>query len=283
MFPFRGGVATGLFCVGLLLAGTLPAARAQEGGENERLRKARLTVMEQAVAGFKISRTDNSTPPAFAAQPLLRYSDPTRAAPGASGLLDATVWRLGEKGRPAGLLTIEIYGGTPESAILSYEFAALADGELSLSHTLQKDLAWQTPGRALTMRPLSGASQPAETLAARLGQMRQLVRRFKVTETYEGVPTQCRLLAQPIDRYRSADSEIIDGALFAFANGTNPEIGVLVECGKVGWSYGLARLSAAESKVELDGTVIATFAGGDFRLVRRGAYLAHHHPIPVAK
>ena len=216
----------------------------------------------------------------MATKPLLRYSDPTRGA-GANGLLDAAVWRLGEKGRPAGLLTIEIYGDASETALLSYEFASLSDGELTLTHSQQKELVWEAPGGALTMRPLAGAGQPAGTTAARLGQMRQLMRRFKVTETYQGVPTECRLLTQPIDRY-SEGAEIVDGALFAFANGTNPEIGVLIECGKSGWSYGVARLCSAESKVELDGGVVATFATGDYR-VRQGNYLAHTHPISLAK
>ncbi len=46
---------------------------------------------------------------AFVAKPQLRYSDPTRGTAEANVLLDATVWRLGEKGRPTALVTLEIY------------------------------------------------------------------------------------------------------------------------------------------------------------------------------
>jgi len=276
---------TARFAISLLiLAGLLiGSAFAQEAGENEQLRKARLSVMQQAAGKFKVARADGGKPPVFGSQPILRYSDPTRAAPGANGLLDATVWRLGEKGRPAGLLTMEIYDHSPETAILSYELASLADAELSVSHADQKELAWQMPGKGLTLRPLADAARPAETPAARLGQMRQLTRRFKVSESYQGVTVECRLLAQPIDRYQSDDDQVVDGALFAFANGTNPEIGVLIECNKAAWSYGLARLSAADSKVELDGREVATFPAGDFRLQKQGNYLNYNHTIPTPK
>jgi hypothetical protein len=274
---FRNHLAAAL---GVLLASV---ATAQEVGDGESLRKARLSVMEKAVQAFQISRPDGGRVPKLAAKPLLRYSDPTRAAPGANGLLDATVWRLGDKGRPAGLLTFEIYDHTPEMAIFSYEFSSLSEQELSLSLPEHKELTWQAAGGGLTMRPLSGAGQPADTAAARLGQMRQLTRRFKVSESYQDVTVECRLLAQPIDRYQTEDGEIVDGALFAFANGTNPEIGVLIEASKAGWSYGLTRLSAAESKVELDGREVAAFPAGDFRLVKRGHYLNYNHPIPVPK
>ena len=136
---------------------------------------------------------------------------------------------------------------------------------------------------ALTMRPLEGAGRPAETPAARLGQMRQFTRRFKVTESYQDVTVECRLLAQPIDRYLDEGAGIVDGALFAFANGTNPEIGVLLEADKDRWTYGLARISAAESKVELDGKPVAAFPAGDFRLIKEGNYLNEHHAIQLAK
>ena len=38
----------------------------------------------------------------------------------------------------------------------------------------------------------------------------------------------------------------------SFANATNPEIGLMFECDAAQWSYGVVRLSAAESTVLLD-------------------------------
>lgn len=91
----------------------------------------------------------------------------------------------------------------------------------------------------------------------------------------------CRLLSQPIDRYQ--DSEIADGALFVFANGTNPEIGLFLEATETGWMYGLARLSAAQTTILLNDKQIAQFPFGAFELVREGPYASTSHPIVVGK
>jgi hypothetical protein len=270
------------FGVGLFFATATVDATAQDERTTEQLAKARLKAMESAVAGFKVKRA-GAEAPHFASKPLLRYSDPTRNAPGAAGLLDAAVWRLGESGRPLGLLTLEIYNDAGTAAVLSYEFAALSEHELGLTHSEQKTIAWETPAKALVMQPLAGAPEPADAAAGRLVQMRQLVRRFKVSEIFEDITLECRLLTQPIDRYSSADDKITDGAIFVFANGTNPEVGVLVECGPAGWSFGFVRLTSAESYAELDGKKVATFAKGDFRLVKRGPYLADANAIEIAK
>lgn len=54
-------------------------------------------------------------------------------------------------------------------------------------------------------------------------------------------------------RYSDADAGIVDRAVFAFANGTNPEVGLMLECTAEQGSYGAFRLSSAEIAVSLDG------------------------------
>ena len=89
--------------------------------------------------------------------------------------------------------------------------------------------------------------------------MRQLARRFAATERLKNESIECRLLTQPIDRYQSAAEKIVDGAIFAYANGTNPELGVVFESDGERWQYGIVRLTAAESSVTLDGREIVAF------------------------
>ena len=92
--------------------------------------------------------------------------------------------------------------------------------------------------------------------------MKVLVRRFSASErggddqTYE-----LRLLPQPIHRYADPDKEIIDGALFVFANGTNPEVIAVLECQTTGtgdpvWKYGFAPLTTAPATARLDDDVV---------------------------
>jgi len=258
---------------------------AEEEGQEEEQSKVRLQLMEETIAGFETASKERLSASAltFIPKPLLRYSDPTRGTTSANLLLDAGVWRLGEKGRPTALVTLEIYRGTGDSSILAYEFLSLAKTEFSLAHKQHEKVAWEASPKGLTMNPLTGTPKPAAAAPARLVQMRQLARRFTVKEKIRDVDTECRLLSQPIDRYSAADAGILDGALFVYANGTNPEIGVLLEASDAGWAFGVARLSSAETKVSLDGKEVATFLHGDFGLNRRGNYVSTSHPIKNPK
>ncbi len=266
-----------------LTLAVLHALHAQEADSEEAARKQRLVLMEQTIAGLEAKSEANLPRPAlaFTAKPLLRYSDPTRGS-GANVLLDASVWRLGEAGRPTALVTLEIYRAAAESALLSYEFAALADAKFSLRHKQNPGIAWQATGSALSMSPLDGAPAPAKSASGRLTQMRGLARQFTARETLDGETIECRLLAQPIDRYSSAADKIVDGAIFAYANGTNPELAVLLECDEERWSYGVVRLSAAASTLEHAGREVASFPRGDF-LNKSGPYSANSHPLTLPR
>lgn len=103
-----------------------------------------------------------------------------------------------------------------------------------------------------------------ENKAKRLRQFKQLARRFEADEFYKprGQSKKeryaLRLLPQPIHRYSDPDSGVLDGGLFVFAFGTNPEIILQIEClGNEGtspkWHYRCVRTSAAELSVRLNG------------------------------
>jgi hypothetical protein len=214
-------------------------------------------------------------------RPLLRYSDPTRGLTEINTLVDAGVWRLGTSGRPTALITLEIYRSSAEEGVLAYEFIALTDQKFSLEHPERKNVAWQPEKSFLEMRPLSGAPAPGKTPAARLVQMRQLARRFSVQETLKGETIECRFLPQPIDRYESEADEILDGAIFAFANGTNPEMGILLECDSAGWKYATVRLSSAATTVKLDGKEVDKYE----LLINAKPHLSYtstHHTIELS-
>ena len=57
------------------------------------------------------------------------------------------------------------------------------------------------------------------------------------------------MLPQPIYRYEQTTGSLLDGALFAFVQATDPEILLALEArrddsGKLLWQYGLARLNS---------------------------------------
>jgi hypothetical protein len=96
--------------------------------------------------------------------------------------------------------------------------------------------------------------------------MKDLARRFEAFEFYdhrsgESERYQLRLLPQPVLRYTDPAAGLVDGALFFFVYGRNPEVVLLVEARREGdtgpiWSYGLARVGAARLHVKLDGAEV---------------------------
>jgi hypothetical protein len=238
--------------------------------------KQRLEFMQAAVSSFEVESSDLKAKEALkvASKPLLRYSDPTRGGindAAVNVLLDATVWRLGTQGRPTALVTVEIYQAPDKSRILALEFLSLSPAKFALKHKT-KSIRWDATDSALAMQPLPEAPKPAATAAARLVQMRQLARRFEAKERIKQDSIECRLLTQPIDRYQSAEDKIVDGAIFAFANSTNPELGVVFESDGERWLYGVIRLTAAQSRVLLDGKQVAEFEGYNPRGRTDGPY-----------
>jgi hypothetical protein len=67
-----------------------------------------------------------------------------------------------------------------------------------------------------------------------------------------------RQLASPLHRYADESAGIVDGAIFAFANGTNPEVLLVLEAqaakdSTLHWQYSLAQMTGGAVTVELDG------------------------------
>ena len=127
------------------------------------------------------------------------------------------------------------------------------------------------------------APKPAATAAARLAQMRQLARRFTAAERYNNETVECRLIAQPIDRYQSEAQKVADGAIFALANGTNPEIGLALESDGEKWRYGILRFCSADATVSLDGRQIVAYEKFNARGRFDGAYTSRAYKLEPGK
>ena len=96
---------------GVALMSWLLVPAADSLADDDLQSQQRLQMMEQEFAQYAIDPPPAALPQAFqfVSKPLLRYSDPTRGTTAANVLIDATVWRLGEQGRPTALITLEIY------------------------------------------------------------------------------------------------------------------------------------------------------------------------------
>jgi hypothetical protein len=128
------------------------------------------------------------------------------------------------------------------------EILSLSTGRPVLLH--DEKVVWEPSGPCVELKPLPSVPKPGPTGAARLLQMRAMAAQFSVVADY-GVnkeqKEELRLLRTPIYRYESAAQGVVDGALFAFTKGTDPDALLLVEArGKkvdVEWQFAFARLN----------------------------------------
>jgi hypothetical protein len=268
----------------VLILGSLAPTVVAAPPEDDTQAKQRLELMRAAVRDLVPESAELKAKDALAVvpDPLLRYSEPTRDIKTTSGCLDAGVWRLGTEGRPLALVTVEIYLADGGSRVLSYEFLSLTDKKFALKHKTEA-VRWDATASGLELKDLTDGPKPAATPAARLTQMRQLARRFGAKEDYNKETVECRLIAQPIDRYQSEKEKIADGAIFVLANGTNPEIGIVLETDGRTWRYGILRLSATRVTVTLDDKEVAAYEPHKTGASHDGPYSSGSYKIGATK
>lgn len=188
-------------------------------------------------------------------EPALRWPNATRNTPDGATF----VWTL--DGRP------EVIGCIWQHGSLSWALHSLSDRPVRAE--LDGTLIWEPKSPGVELRPLEGAPRPAKTATGRLSQMRALARRFHCRLDGENGTNveDLRLLPQPIHRYASDDGQIVAGGLFAFAQGTDPEVIVMIEAAgapNASWRYAISRRSVVALEARLDDRLVwsAPSSGG---------------------
>jgi hypothetical protein len=133
-------------------------------------------------------------------------------------------------------------------SVMQHEFHSLAEEPLKAK--FHGDPVWATNQAGLKFADIPGAPAPAAGEAQRLLQLRKLAKEFSATAKYRKAPddTELRLLTQPLHRYAAPKQGVVNGGLFAFVRGTDPELFVLVEArGKdtatARWQFAAARMT----------------------------------------
>jgi hypothetical protein len=113
--------------------------------------------------------------------------------------------------------------------------------------------------------PLPGAAAPAAAAPQRSAQMRALAGEFAVEvldtrNVPKGEDQTPRLLSKPLYRYDAGQTKSLDGALYAFVLGTDPELLLLFECdtaaAKPEWRFGVGRMNRDAIRVKRKGETV---------------------------
>jgi hypothetical protein len=212
---------------------------------------------ESATYTLRLEGSDR--PLRFHPEPVLTYSNPV------IGRVYGDVFVWTAEGRPEAVA--EIYRFFSHVPHRGDAFHSLSLGKLTAEW--KGAVVW-TPARpGVDLKPIPGAPAPAASAAGRFRQMRALAQEFTSRQTNRaGIDSAMRLLSQPIYRYEDTKGDLIDGGLFAFVQGTTPEIFLLIEArrtqdGAPEWRFGATR-----------------FHGIDLRLYRRGNLIWRAPEIP---
>lgn len=177
----------------------------------------------------------------FHPKPLLRWSNPVGGA--RDGIV--VLWTDGD--RPVVVATVfQSKGGdwVQESSSFASRSFVMREGNQVL---------WEARKQEDEFRPLEKSPMPAASGTKRLAQMRSIAREFVVFDdfasTNQTVRHELRLLSNPLYRYEAKDQGVVDGAVFVFALGTDPELILVLEArekddGNRDWFYRFEAMTA---------------------------------------
>lgn len=259
------------------------ASRADEPADGNALSEKekaerRMKFMMQALGRYEVVYP--GAPPQVARlheKPLLRWTNPVTV------VKDGTLVVFARGGRPDVVSEFQIHG----ERAAAVEFSPIRFEGMQLKRNGQ--IVFSADHGWFKFQDLADAPKPAGKPAQRLVQMRKLAERFAVIDLFgwneDAIERYTlRLMPQPVYRYEEPD-EKIDGALFVFAQGTNPEAVLLIEARrddeKPGWRYGFAPTTIYELIAHLDGEegpIVWSKPRYKFLDMRNGPYRSGGHP-----
>jgi hypothetical protein len=179
--------------------------------------------------------------------PVLRWGNYTRFD--SYKVRDSATYVWTAKGRPE--VVVCVFPVSPTGATIRLDFGSLSRAGVIAQR--QGRRVWQTREPGVKFQPVPDAPAPPETAVARLRQMKTLARGFSSTllQWREDASDreELRMLPQPVYRYEEGKNpDVLDGAMFFFVQGTDPESLLLLEAVREGsgyqWQFAFARRSS---------------------------------------
>jgi hypothetical protein len=235
-----------------------PASQKQEKAPDigaptkEDLADPRMIFIKSVLSRYTVQVGDRNDV-AKVSEPCLRWSNPV------SDIRDGAlaVFTFGG-GRPVAVGTF-FHQGQKEWCT---EFSIIAPDNVSVLESGR--LFWKPSEYVCKFTDLPDSPIPAAKAPLRLVQMRKIAADFSAVVHFgftrpEITPHNLRLLAQPVYRYSEAE-KILDGGLFIFAIGTDPDVNLLIEAYQddkgARYRYALAPLTIFELQVRYKGTEV---------------------------
>jgi hypothetical protein len=220
--------------------------------EVEAAKKERLAAMT-AVVDAVVLETTTGTPKALVRteHPIVRYTNPVT-----SQFAEGTTFLWLDGKRPLAAVSPSLR----DTGAIYWELSSLSDEPLRL--TRDGAPVWLPKSVNRPSAKLPETPDPAASTAARLTQLRAQARRFRLREQRRETWQDGRLLTQPLYQWEAPDQGVIHGALFGFAETTDPEILLLFEARKISgtaraeWWFAVAKMTSSPCELSLDEQII---------------------------
>jgi hypothetical protein len=216
-------------------------------------------VIEKSVNWYDVLPAADSTTP-LPPQPVLRWRNVARGQEGEAMMV---VWA--HNGRPLAMASLFPWEGK-----MCHEFDSLSRGNKLIARDKDR-VIWSPSTAGVEFKDVPASPKPAKKPAERLRQMKAIAERFKAKMTgWQGDNSdqeELRLLPRPLFRYdltnaKDPEPNLLDGALFAYVIGTDPEVVLVLEAigtaEKADWQYALVRATSGGLEVKLDNEVVWT-------------------------
>jgi hypothetical protein len=235
----------------LLAILVVPAmAAADDRGQEEAAEAERICAAEMPNWKMTADGTALDTPK----ESVLKWTNPS------AGRVYGNTYVWLQEGRPVAASCLFRYFDPFRS--FNGELVALAGTKLVAKRN--DKIVWQ-PQDEWKWHAIPGSPSPAATANLRLVQMRALAGEFAVEvldtrNTPKGEDQTPRLLPKPIYRYDSERTKMVDGGLYAFVLGTDPELLLLLECdaaaAKPEWRFGVGRMNRYQIRLKRKGETV---------------------------
>jgi hypothetical protein len=181
------------------------------------------------------------------------------------------LWNNNIRGSATGATVLYLADGIPHAAVCIYPWDGKLNHDLdsmsteSITARRDNQVIWHPTEPGIKLLTIPDAPAPADKPFARLRQMKALVGRYECTmlgwKLDKTDRELLRLLPQPIYRYPENHPTHLDGAVFAFALGTDPEILLKIEAvrrpneGSI-WQVAFCRRTSGELEAKLHDEIV---------------------------
>lgn len=199
------------------------AEEIDDGAAAENKAKAVHAWADRVAGEIQFRLLDTGAPGKQVGRSLIRWTNPIVG----DVFGDCYMWTCND--RPVAFLSVYAFYGSVNNRRLTFQSLS----EQPLVAERNRVPIWEPKSAGIQWLDIGGMPTPGSTAAIRQRQMKAIANSFAAEILQKDDPTsfrKLRLLTQPLHKYDGEHDDVLSGAVYAFVDGTDPELLLLIEC-----------------------------------------------------